>query len=80
MNAEKKTALVDLIECSGFTVLVEVMEELVRLEEARLLKYDLRTGDSNGLLIAKCEADGARKLSNALQTYLRTTRVAASKA
>lgn len=70
MNAEKRTALADLIDSSGFSVLLEVIEEIVKSEENRLLKYDLRTGDHNGLLYLKCEADGARKLANHLQNRL----------
>jgi hypothetical protein len=80
MNAEKRTALVDLTECSGFPVLLEVLDDLVKLEESKLLKYDLRDGNSNTLLITKCEADGARKLAYSLQKYLKTLRGAALKA
>lgn len=71
MNAEKKTALVDLIESSGFSVLMEVIEELVRLEQNKLLKYDLRNGAPHELTYLKCESDGARRLANSINLYMK---------
>lgn len=80
MDAERKIALIDLMESSGYPVLLEVIDELVKLEESKVLKYDLRDGNTNSLLITKCEADGARKLAYSIQKYLKTMRVAALKA
>lgn len=80
MNAEKKTALYDLTECSGFPVLLEILEELVKLEEKKVLTYDLRTGNRDILLYLKCEAEGARRLAYSLERHLKSLRVAALKA
>lgn len=57
-----------------------LLEKLVAQQELEVLKYDIKTRDKDGLLWAKCEAYGARRLLVSLQQHIKSLRVAASNA
>lgn len=80
MELEKKQLLFDLSEMSGYPILLDTIEDMVRLIETAVIRYDLNAGGVDGLLRAKCEAQGARKLQHMLQSHIKQLRLAALKA
>lgn len=80
MDLEKKQALYDLTEEAGWPIFLEYIEEMAKLLETEVVRYDLNSKGLDGLLKAKYEAQGARRLKHLIETHMKQLRMAALKA
>ena len=70
LTQDEKERLSDLIGHDGFSPFLKELENLVFLQEAKVLKYVLSSGTAQDLAYEKARAEGARNLYVAIKHHL----------
>lgn len=67
LSLEAREALSEMLDNEeGFSALIQTVEYFVKIEEERLLKYNLGDG-ADQLVHQKARVEGSRKLANAIK-------------
>ena len=72
LEDQQKAQLIELVGSEGYTVLLTVLQELVKTQKRSVLTYDIDNGDPQQQSYLRCKADGANRLVSALEQYLMT--------